>query len=197
MNNISKCKKYIVTTIAEYVMLNEDVKLNENFWAWFGNSKTVDKNGNPMIFYHGSNVNRRFSSFKCDKPTWFTSYRGYAEAFISEDGKIFTVFLKIQNPLYIGNIDGVANDKNINYLAELTNINAKILKDILTITNGVNLFNITNSSRFKEIVESMGYDGLEAKEGNGLTTYAIFNPNQVKSAKNSGSWSTDNSNINL
>jgi hypothetical protein len=32
----------------------------------------------------------------------------------------------------------------------------------------------------------MGYDGLESKEG-GLTTYAVFNANQIKSTKNNGS----------
>lgn len=26
----------------------------ENFWSWFGNSRATDKNGNPMVVYHGT-----------------------------------------------------------------------------------------------------------------------------------------------
>lgn len=58
------------------------------------------------------------------------------------------------------------------------------------------MFKITNSESFKKIVENMGYDGLEAKEGGGLTTYAVFNANQIKSTTNNGSWTIGNDNIN-
>lgn len=32
-------------------------KLNDAFKRWFGNSKAVDENGNPLICFHGSTVN--------------------------------------------------------------------------------------------------------------------------------------------
>lgn len=197
---MSDLRKFIATTIKDYLkeqyIINEGIKLNDNFWKWFGNSKMKDSDGNPTIFYHGSNVNRRFSMFKDTNPIWFTKYEEYAKAFISDSGKVFTVFLKIENPLYVGEIDGIANDKKISYLSELTNIDVVILKDILKETNGVNMFKITNSEKFKKIVEDMGYDGLEAKEGGGLTTYAAFNSNQIKSTNNNGNWSIGNNNIN-
>lgn len=193
-------RKFIATTIKHYLkeqyIINEAININDNFWKWFGNSKMKDSYGNPTIFYHGSNVNKRFSKFNDTNPIWFTKYEGYAKAFISDSGKVFTVFLKIENPLYVGEIDGIANDKKIQYLSELTNIDVDILKDILKESNGVNMFKITNNERFKKIVEGMGYDGLEAKEGGGLTTYAVFNANQIKSTKNNGSWSIGNDNIN-
>lgn len=192
--------KFIRTNIYEYLserhLIKEGVKLNDNFWKWFGESEAIDDNGNPIVFYHGSDRNKRFKKFHDDMPIWFTDYEGYAKAFTTNKGKIFKVFLRIENPLYVGPIDGIANDKKINYLSELTNINSNILKDILKESNGVNLFNITNSIRFKKIVEDMGYDGLEAKEGGGLTTYAVFKSNQIKSIKNDGSWDINDDNIN-
>jgi hypothetical protein len=191
--------KYIKTSYKEYLekfILNENFKLNDNFWKWFSDSKMKDENNNPIVFYHGSNVNRKFSKFNDNNPIWFTKFEGYAKAFTSDSGKIFSVYLKITNPLYIGDIDGIANDKKINYLSELTNVSVDILKDILKETNGVNLFKITNSERFKKIVVEMGYDGFEAKEGGGLTTYAVFNSNQIKSTSNNGNWSIVNNNIN-
>lgn len=195
-----RLSKFITTTIKEYLreqhIINEIVKINDNFWKWFGNSKMKDENNKPIVFYHGSNINKKFSKFRDKKPIWFTKYEGYAKAFTSDNGKVFSVFLKLENPLYVGEIDGIANDKKVSYLSELTNIDINILKEILNESNGVNVFKITNSERFKKIVEEMGFDGLEAKEGGGLTTYAVFNNNQIKSTTNNGNWNIGSDNIN-
>lgn len=192
--------QFLKTTIREFLnenhLINKGIKINSNFWKWFGDSKMKDNNGIPIIFYHCSNVNRRFSKFMDIKPIWFTKYEGYAKAFISGSGKLFSVFLKIENPLYVGEIDGIANDKRIQYLSELTTIDMGVLYDILKESNGVNMFNITNSERFKKIATDMGYDGLEAREGGGLITYAVFNTNQIKSITNNGNWDIENDNIN-
>jgi len=38
--------------------------MNENFKIWFGDSKVIDEDGNPLVVYHGSNNDiRRFHSF--------------------------------------------------------------------------------------------------------------------------------------
>ena len=185
-------KKYI-KNITQFI--NEKTAiLNDNFWKWFGKSKMIE-NDEPIIFYHGSNANRMFSTFNDDTPIWFTKYEGYANAFISNNGKIFRVYLKLENPLYIGDIDSITNVKTLSKLSELTTIDIDILKDILRESNGVNIFKITNSIRFKNLVEDMGFDGLESREG-GLSTYAVFNPNQIKSIKNNGDYSLLNNNIN-
>lgn len=36
-----------------------------NFWRWFGNSKVIDKNGRPLVVYHGTD--KRFNEFKPQK----------------------------------------------------------------------------------------------------------------------------------
>jgi hypothetical protein len=48
--------------------------------------------------------------------------------------------LNIKNPLYVGDIDGIANDTKIQYFSELTNIDVYVLKNILKETNDVNIF---------------------------------------------------------
>lgn len=154
------------------------MKIFGNFWKWIGKSKMVDKNNKPIVLYHGSNNSKRFSTFNDSTPIWFTSYKGYAEAFT-----------------YISNIDFIANDNRINYLSELTNIDTTILKEILKESNGDNLFNITNSETFKKLVKDKGYDGLETKEGGNLTTFAVFDANQIKSTTNNGKYCIDNKNI--
>lgn len=47
---VSEFRKRIYRLFKEHT----DLKLNDNFWRWFGNSVTVDENGNPLIFYHGT-----------------------------------------------------------------------------------------------------------------------------------------------
>lgn len=50
--------------------LKQEYLLNDNFWKWFGNSKVVDINGNPLICYHRSNVNiKRFDKNYCSLNT--------------------------------------------------------------------------------------------------------------------------------
>ncbi len=109
-------KKFIATTIREY--LNEqqsfnDIKLNENFFKWFGNSKVVDKNGNPMICYHGT-PNGGFDEFKpkigykgkskqqVDLGSHFSIDKDYASGYAGnkKTSKVYESFLRIENPLY-------------------------------------------------------------------------------------------------
>lgn len=36
---------------------NKSTLFNDNFWKWFGNSKVIDKEGDPLVVYHGSPKN--------------------------------------------------------------------------------------------------------------------------------------------
>ena len=64
-------RKFIATTIREY--LNEQNDNKFNFESWFGNSKVVDNNGNPLLVYHGG---AKFNTFNIpnegDKGLYFT-----------------------------------------------------------------------------------------------------------------------------
>ena len=48
--------------ILQQETLNEE--LNNNFWNWFGDSITVDDNGEPIVFYHGTRSD--FVEFKSE-----------------------------------------------------------------------------------------------------------------------------------
>ncbi len=111
-----RLRKFIATTISEY--LNEqhsdnDIKLNDNFFEWFGNSKVVDKNGNPMICYHGT-PSGGFEEFKpkigykgkskqqVDLGSHFSIDKEYASGYSGskKTSKVYECFLRIENPLY-------------------------------------------------------------------------------------------------
>jgi hypothetical protein len=49
-----------------------------NFWKWFGESGTVNDDGQPIVFYHGTGSD--FSSFNTFS-SWFSESRGFANEY--------------------------------------------------------------------------------------------------------------------
>jgi hypothetical protein len=100
MEKYMKLRKFIATTIREY--LNEQQKvesnLNGNFWKWFGNSKVVDEQVNPMVVYHGTD--NKFDVFKISKygangaGIYLTTYKDIAK----NHGKyLMELYVKIED----------------------------------------------------------------------------------------------------
>lgn len=113
-------KKHIRKIINEEIQINLDeqnsfdnVKLNDNFYNWFGNSKVVDKEGNPIICYHGT-AKGGFVEFEpkigykgkskqqVDLGSHFSIDKDYAVGYAGnkKNSKVYESFLRIENPLY-------------------------------------------------------------------------------------------------
>ncbi len=150
-------------------------KFNAAFWKWFGDSKVVDKNGDPLVVYHGTQAD--FNVFrdtadpwpKGGRP-WFTSELAYAKKYSlgielkqSHQSRIVSVFLKIENPLVVGETHP---DKWME----------------------------VNDSHFYNKAKRAGFDGIFALEG-GAPTYFPFYSNQIKSVDNDGTWDADDPDI--
>jgi hypothetical protein len=77
---------------------------SDNFRAWFGDSKVVDKDGEPLVVYHGTT--RDFSTFDIGEPfgdkeagAFFTADPGAASAYAhKEGGRVMPAFLRIEHP---------------------------------------------------------------------------------------------------
>lgn len=81
---------------------------SSNFKKWFGKSKVVDKNGNPLPVYHGGKKGiKEFDKSKISgKGQWgngfyFTPEESEAKGFaiMAGNGEVYKAFLKIENPL--------------------------------------------------------------------------------------------------
>lgn len=131
-----------------YESIQEDKKyqLNDNFWDWFGNSKTI-KDGSPMIFYHGTP--NEFSVFDITKSSpygnvgrgfYFTDTFETAQNYIggllgrkTEKSHVKECYLRMENPY---DFDEIITDNEIISLANLIENNNdsfwfnKILEDI-------------------------------------------------------------------
>ena len=165
---------------------SEGNTLSKEQQEYFKDSKVRDVNDNLIVCYHGTNVKRKFYRFRTKgSPAWFTPSIGYANAFArgGERRAVYKVYLNITNPLWLGDIDGVATEDNLKHLSALSKIDVATLKEILLDEKGEHIWVITNSRKFKELVKKQGYDGFTAREG-GVTSWATFDAEQAKLVDN-------------
>ncbi len=167
---------------------------SKNFAKWFGNSKLVDKNGKPMVLYHGTD--RDFSTFDIrkhgasdhgwygvghyltanpERGSVYSSYRGDTEALMGKKlhpgANVMPVHARLENP-YIWPEDRPA---------------ATNMEEAIEIT--------------KKLIR-MGYDGVIAPNYYDDSPYAshdevvVFRPHQIKSAiGNSGDYDPNDPDI--
>jgi len=189
MNN-NNIKRIIESTIKEY--LNENLSvLNKNFWDWFGNSKMRDGD-NPLVLFHGSK--HKFNSFK-DKEKgnstdpgirgrgfYFSTNIKSAQSYGSN---LYEVYLKIEKPF------DLLSFNSLDEIIKLLNIDESIIQER---GRGTNYHSISIlpafSGVFSGAVRELGYDGIVHGQ-----EIICFEPNQIKSVENDGTWDVNDENI--
>jgi len=186
------------------------MKLNDNFWKWFGNSKVLDNNGNPLICYHGTNAD--FDCFKNKDLGYHFGTINSAHNRIKYKYKkylnssIMPVYLKIENPIYMDDI-GIWNDVD-EIVSELININI-LDNNTEFIDRYKNMLELPIDKQTdvkNKIIEdliihliNLKYDGIIYKnlsEDIGDDSYLVFNNTQIKSAiGNDGKYNPNNPSI--
>jgi hypothetical protein len=172
------------------------------FGDWEGNpfnsSKVIDKNGEPLVVYHGSS-NKNIDTFKKSKSKrWvlFSEYDVEVDAFFftpkkkaaKEHGNNITpVFLSLKYPETLFKWSDAEQ-----YLDKESGI------DIYNFQN-TQTWEILESKGVIEKIKEEGYDGtFFDDEVNDIEheTFAVFDPNQIKSAEaNIGDFSIQSNNI--
>ena len=160
------------------------------FKKWFGNSKVVDKKGNPLIVYHGSPDLRglkekyifesRFldnqSFFFTDNYSMAKSYADPKRAFDYQNAEegVIGLYLSLQNPL-------IVNAFNQIWRKFETNIDGN---EIIGTRNLINF--AKNKGYDGVIVENVrDYYNNNDKKTKGGNVYVAFYPNQIKLANGS------------
>lgn len=200
-----------------------DEKVNSpEFKQWFGNSKIVDEKGQPLVVYHGTK--NTFSVFDADKISSSSYNRGfYGKGFYftyskttaqdyarsykginAKEGNVIEAYLSVQKPFII------TNDISLELLEKYTGDTIpQVNKDIFKNNPNVNIVNLIgrNADTFTENLIKDGYDGVIYK--NILTDVVdgefvdrpvfeeivVFNPTQIKSIDNVGTFSEIDPNI--
>lgn len=181
-----------------------------NFWKWFGNSKVVDKEGRPLVVYHGSPSD--FNEFKKLKNLdsdvfgskfgyFFTPDKDIAQIFAdrAENGVLYATYLKLEHPK---KINGFFWDSYSRYKGADANLRKQSPKEYKGIANVVEL---PDFKKFREQLQAEGNDGvvlnnisIETDKIRIVKTpqYIVFDPTQIKSATgNNGTFSADDADI--
>ena len=147
------------------------------FKAWFGDSKVVDENGEPLVVYNGSPSD--FDEYDRDKvsPGFYTFDGGF---YFSSDTQVASDYAKRENgnvkPMFLSIKNPVIVDEPEEFLRDLIKKHG------------------TDGARYARIeVEKAGHDGLYYPT---IGTYVAFKSNQAKSAiGNTGSFSQQSNKI--
>jgi hypothetical protein len=163
------------------------------FKSWFGDSKVVDSEGNPLVVYHGTDhvMNEFYGGFFTDNPKT-------ADEFGSA---IYPVYLRIENPAEDFSSLVGSSDKDLfalykeyigdDFDEEEFEESGDALRDIAT---------TDVQGGFKEWLIDRGYDGIisfdDSNRVESVVYVPLLGPNQIKSATgNKGSFNSESDNI--
>ena len=196
----------------------------EPFKRFFGESKIVDKNGNPLMMYHATpspDEEDIFSAFnisddgKLGQGIYATSVEKYAESF-APDGAVIPLWISIKNPLYIdlsSSIEKGRSPRDIlrakmageeqsgkgDYLrldGSSANEMGKLLSAEIQAISGRRLADMSGAT-IRRTLQKAGYDGVVVRDTDGnFVEVNAFDKTQVKSAiGNQGTFSPKSKDI--
>lgn len=171
-----------------------------NFYKWFGDSKVVDKKGRPLVMHHGTKT--EFEEFYRSSDIGFHFGSKGAARIKAGRGKqavVYNVYLKIQNPLKfdrdLGNWDAAKDS----YLAtELLNMGIITQEQFNGLRYNFGSYGSSNAILLRNALKEKGFDGIEYPnyyEDTGKISYIAFEPTQIKSVNNRGTFDIANPNI--
>ena len=161
------------------------------FRAWFGQSRAVDDANKPLIVYHGTNA--AFSAFRRAKKGWygsgiyFTPDPGVAREYAvdkweegSGESRVVACYLRMEHPFryyHPGNWDTTDLVRHVLSPEAASAVLARMQRDDTGLLGDA----------VRKTLEARGYDGLIVENPDG-TEYVVFQPSQVKSVENIGTW---------
>lgn len=193
-----------------------------NFWNWFGDSKVVDEDGRPLVVYHGSDVSgievfdnqanqTKQRQIGAEKGYFFTDSKKVAERFRTPEQR------KAESKYYTENTvrEPVTEEKydaqgrylgSVHYakttLPEYKNFGlypVYLKAESVNEYDGEDIGVGVERETALESAKQSGKDGViiyNADTGAGIANeYIVFEPNQIKSTQNRGTFSSDAGNI--
>jgi hypothetical protein len=189
------------------------------FKRWFGDSKTLEDNGTPMILHHGSGA-KRIDEFRPERigtandegfygrGFYFARDKQLANDYVPEkkgkpSGAVHSMYVRTENP-FIWDLTTPDAQKDTIERAQ------KIVPDLQVTTTGINKVR-TPPLKWTEALKDAGYDGVHIMApkdysalhegrygdvGREISEVVAFDPNQIKSAThNNGKFDPKNPNV--
>ena len=189
--NINGVDKTVYNSDGERIAQSEAAL--RNFYNWFGDSKVVDEQGRPLVVYHGT-----YAEFNNFNKNMVSNYSAYSKNFYFTENKqratdygnkILSVYLKSDNLFDV--------ELNLPTREDIEKINKILAKDglklegdygfngmYMTGENFLNDLGVMTEQDYDYLLKEIGYDGIKSKD-----EFIVFNPNQIKSTSNRGTYS--------
>lgn len=196
------------------LLLESAVTDNPNFKKWFGNSKVVDAQGNPLPVVHSTHYD--FNSFKhgdigfhFGTPTAANLRSMYHARHFNADGeRSMPVFLSIKNPIRLKDAGDWDKPQKtgivIRNAVKVGTIDESELRKAIEIVRNRGIEPESNlcgggikSIFYQSVLKELGYDGVVYKnevEGND-DSWIAFDATQIKSIFNNGEFNPNNPDI--
>ncbi|HEY1048023.1 MAG TPA: strawberry notch C-terminal domain-containing protein, partial [Bacteroidia bacterium] len=199
-NTVSSFKQLQERIFTSNTNLLNTVTTDQDFQKWFKGSKIVDKNGKPLIVYHGTN--QRFEKFdklkKGSNTGWANTIYGFffiedkklAENFAVENGGgdiIISAYLNIKKPIDL-TVEGIFSLQDqaptlakIFFGKTLSPKKAlQMIDDEIGLGEMDDLRDELNTERARQIIMKDGYDGIISNFGDNNKEYIAFEPEQIQ-----------------
>ena len=163
-----KLRKFIATTIREYLNEQQEVENNFNdaFLKWFGSSKVKDNDGTPKIVYRTQKKQYPHGTFKESKYVF--------GIYFSEDEKSTKIYGDVTESFY------------------LSLQNPKILRGIEY--DEMWIYSIITKDKYQKLMDD-GYDGAIWLKNGIMYEIVVFDKDKIKSTNNDGTWDIGDNNI--
>lgn len=207
------------SSMRNWITISEDYtssfKKRMNLLSWFGNSKVVDRDGNPLVLYHGTGADvREFKTpviWGAVSPQLASEYASM-RATMGGNPNIIPIIMRILKPFDADPLPNTVTVKsffeevirqgNTAPLAVMETIKEKIKAIMLAAREeesgphydkhdfwfeSSTYFGKNGERDIRDIFIILGFDGIKMTE-HMTTTYGAFSSSQVKSVFNKGSF---------
>ena len=178
-------------------LLAENITDTSEFKRWFGKSKVVDDQGNPLMVYHGTDASEDFVKFFPLQHFGTAEQANYRLGGATHSSRIIPCYLRIESPMEVGDcfhsddshwgdvIWEIARALKYDGNPKLTDFTSQRFYKLYN-------FNFKGNRKMQKITRKLiilwlknnGYDGFTYEndcEGDGLS-YIPFEVTQIKSA---------------
>ena len=184
------------TTEKKKTLHQDNIRAESNtFKEWFGDSKIVNENGEPLVVYHGTT--KDFTAFNPDKSelgVHFAKHPDVANARVEGDTvggeSVIPAYIRMENP-----IDLVSD---LGDWSDVDTLMSYLSPDIFNEQEAKELIRLDDDKEVRRALQKKGYDGIiyentfEADEDifemDQATSYIVFDPTQIKSVNNRGTF---------
>ena len=164
------------------------------FKSWFGDSKVVDKDGKPLVVYHGTDKDvKAFRVKNRGLAYYFTPDADQASSYSGQKGaNVIPVYLSVNKLYRSGDTEAEATIlEAVEKADDYYPYRLPTVEDWLQ-TGNPSAFHLPS---VVDAIRGMGYDGFVEME-NGVEQYGIFNAKNIKSAiGNKGTFNPDSPGI--